>query len=87
MKEITNERDDADVKCVSDGKRMFLKLGATAFAALAFDRLTAKSVAANDNRIFDLPMSPKNGEPPELRSSRRSIEWRKSEARTGWPSE
>ena len=61
MEEITNEREDRDVKCVSNGKRMFLKLGVTALAALALDGLTAKSVAANDNRYLDLPMSPQSG--------------------------
>ena len=61
MKESVNEREDRDVKCVSDGKRMFLKLGATALAALAFDSLTARSVAANDSRYLDLPMAPQSG--------------------------
>lgn len=61
MEEVTNEREDRDVQCVSDGKRMFLKLGATAFAALAFDSLTAKFVRANDNRILDLPVAAQSG--------------------------
>jgi len=61
METVKNEREDQDVKCVSDGKRMFLKLGVTALAALALDNLTAKSVAANDNRYLNLPMSAQNG--------------------------
>ena len=61
MEEKINEREDEDVKCVSDGKRMFLKLGATALAALAFDSLTTKAVAANDNRYLNLPMAPQTG--------------------------
>ncbi len=61
MKEATNEREDADVKCVSDGKRMFLKLGVTALAALAFDSLTGKAVAANDNNYLPLPTAPQSG--------------------------
>lgn len=61
MKEIVNEREDRDVQCASDGKRMFLKLGVTALAALAFNSLTAKSIAANDHRFLDLPMAPQSG--------------------------
>lgn len=61
MSENINEREDVDVKCVSDGKRMFLKLGVTALAALAFDSLTVKSVSANGNRILNLPMAPQSG--------------------------
>lgn len=61
MDSKTTEREDADVKCVSDGKRMFLKLGVTALAALAFDSLTAKVVAAKDNTYLPLPMSPQTG--------------------------
>ena len=61
MEKNINEREDRDVQCVSDGKRMFLKLGATALAALAFDSLTAKVVRANDNRILDLPMATQTG--------------------------
>ncbi len=61
MEEVNSNREDADVKCASDGKRMFLKLGATALAALALDGLTARFVRANDNRILDLPMSPQMG--------------------------
>ncbi len=61
MEQTINEREDQDVKCVSDGKRMFLKLGATALAALAFDSLTAKFVSANDNRYLNLPMTPQSG--------------------------
>lgn len=61
MEELTNEREDRDVQCASDGKRMFLKLGATALAALALDGLTAKFVAANDNRILNLPVAPQTG--------------------------
>lgn len=61
MNSKTNEREDQDVKCVSDGKRMFLKLGVTALAALAFDPLTAKTVAAKDNNYLHLPMSPQAG--------------------------
>jgi rubrerythrin len=61
MEEVKNEREDRDVRCVSDGKRMFLKLGATALAALAFDGLTAKFAAANDNRILNLPVAPQSG--------------------------
>ena len=61
MEKAMNEREDADVKCVSDGKRMFLKLGVTAIAALAFNSLTGKAVAANDNRYLDLPMAPQTG--------------------------
>ena len=57
MEEIANEREDRDVRCASDGKRMFLKLGATAFAALALNALTAKFVAAHDNRYLNLPVA------------------------------
>lgn len=61
MDQKINEREDEDVKCVSDGKRMFLKLGVTALAALAFDAVTAKSITANDNRYLHLPMAPQSG--------------------------
>ncbi len=61
MEEVKNQPEARDVQCVSDGKRMFLKLGATALAALALDGLTAKLAAANDNRILNLPMAPQSG--------------------------
>lgn len=61
MEQAANECENRDVKCVSDGKRMFLKLGVGALAALALDSITAKSVAANDNRYLNLPLTPQSG--------------------------
>lgn len=56
--ENTNSLDEKDVQCASDGKRMFLKLGAAAFAALAIDAVTAKTIQASGNRYLSLPIAP-----------------------------
>lgn len=61
MEKTPNDRADQDIECQSDGKRMFLKLGVTALAALGFDALTARTIAAGDNRFLDLPMAPQTG--------------------------
>lgn len=50
------------VRCVSDGRRLFLKLSAAGLAALGFNALTAQSIeAAGSNRFWNLFAAPQTG--------------------------
>ncbi|MBC7795543.1 MAG: ferritin-like domain-containing protein [Pyrinomonadaceae bacterium] len=61
MSENSNQPERDDIKCVSNGKRMFLKLSGIALAALALDGATVRNVLANNNSYLPLPMSPQTG--------------------------
>lgn len=61
MSESNNQLERDDIKCVSNGKRMFLKLSGIALAALALDSVTMRSVLANNNGYLHLPMTPQTG--------------------------
>lgn len=61
MTDIINPREPSDAQCVSDGKRIFLKLSVGALAALALDGVTRHISAKGGERFLTLPMSPQTG--------------------------
>ncbi len=61
MKETTNPREKSDAQCVSDGKRMFLKLSAGALAALALDGATRHLAGQSGASFLTLPVAAQSG--------------------------
>lgn len=61
MTDSINPREKSDAQCVSDGKRMFLKLSLGALAALALDATTRHISAKGGSRFLTLPTAPQTG--------------------------
>ncbi len=61
MTDETNPRERSDAQCVSDGKRMFLKLSVGSLAALALDGATRHISAKGGERFLTLPVAAQTG--------------------------